>query len=66
MDDRYRVVDDIIYYKEIIYLVPKSMLKKKIHMAIHDTPLADHSRYLKTYRQEIERFSWKGLKEDLL
>jgi hypothetical protein len=29
-DDRYRVVDDIIYYKERIYLVHESMLKDKI------------------------------------
>ena len=26
-DDRYRVVDDIIYYKNRIYLVPESKLK---------------------------------------
>jgi len=26
-DDRYKVVDNIIYYKDQIYLVPKSKLK---------------------------------------
>ena len=29
-DDRYRIIDDIIYYKGRIYLVPESALKKKI------------------------------------
>ena len=29
-DDKYRIVDDIIYYKSRIYLVPESALKKKI------------------------------------
>ena len=29
-DDRYWVIDDIIYYKNKIFLVPKSSLKKKI------------------------------------
>jgi hypothetical protein len=65
-DDRYRVVDDIIYYKERIYLVPESMLKDKILREVHDAPLAGHPGYLKTYRQVRERFSWKGLKEDVL
>jgi hypothetical protein len=49
-DDRYRVVDDIIYYKDMIYRVPKSKLKDNILMATHDTPLAGHQGYLKTYR----------------
>ena len=29
-DDRYRVIDDIIYYKNRIDLVPESTLKKNI------------------------------------
>ena len=28
-DDRYRVIDDIIYYKNKIFLVPESPLKKQ-------------------------------------
>ena len=65
-DDKYIVVDDIIYYKERIYLVPKSMLNVKILRAVHDAPLVDHPGYLKTYTQVRERFSWKSLKEDVL
>ena len=29
-DDRYRVIDDIIYYKNMIYIVLESTFKKKI------------------------------------
>jgi hypothetical protein len=50
-DDRYRVVDDIIFYKDRIYLVPESTLKEKILRASHDTPLAGHPGYFKTYRK---------------
>jgi hypothetical protein len=50
-DDRYRVIDDIIYYKDRIYLVPESQLKDKILHAAHNSPLAGHPGYLKTYRQ---------------
>ena len=41
-DDRYRVIDEIIYYKYRIYLTEGSQLKKKILQASHDSPLAGH------------------------
>ena len=46
-DDRYRVVNDIIYYKDRIYLVPESKLKQKILKEVHDSPLAGHPDFLK-------------------
>jgi hypothetical protein len=65
-DDRYRVIDDVIFYKDRVYLVPDSGLKKKILTAVHDSPLAGHQGFFKTYRQIRERFSWKGLKQDVI
>jgi hypothetical protein len=65
-DNRYRVIDDIIFYKDRVYLVPDSGLKKKILTAVHDSPLAGHQGFFKTYRQIRERFSWKGLKQDIM
>ena len=56
-DDKYKIVDDIIYYKGRIYLVPESKLKAKILKEIHDSPLVGHQGYLKTYRKIRERFS---------
>jgi hypothetical protein len=50
-DDRYKVVDDIIYYKDLIYLVPESKLMEKIMKSMHDTPLTRHPGYFKTYRK---------------
>jgi hypothetical protein len=38
-DDKYRVIDDVIFYKDRVYLVPDSGLKKKILTTIHDSPL---------------------------
>ena len=61
-DGRYRIIDDIIYYKHRIYLVPESSLKKKIIQTSHDSPLLGHQGFLKTYRKIRERFSWKGVK----
>jgi hypothetical protein len=59
------VVDDIIYYKASIYLVPESTLREEIMRVIHDTPLARHLGYFQTYQQIRERFSWKGLEDDV-
>jgi hypothetical protein len=65
-DDLYRVIDDVIFYKDRVYLVPDSWLKKNILTAVHDSPLAGHHGFFKTYRQIKERFSWKGLKHDVM
>ena len=48
-DDQYRVIDDVIYYKGRIFLVLKSMLKRKILQAFHDLELTGHQGYLKIY-----------------
>ena len=58
-DDRYRIIDDIIYYKGRIYLVLELALKNKILQASHESPLLGHQGFLKTYRQIKERFSWR-------
>jgi hypothetical protein len=62
----YIVVDDIIHYKYMIYHVPVSTLKDNILRAVHDTPMARHKGHMKTYKKVRERFSWKGLKEDVI
>jgi len=49
-DERYRVVDEIIYYRDRILLNEGYQLKKKILQASHDSPLARHQGFTKTYR----------------
>lgn len=44
------MVDNIIFYKNRIYLVPESKFKENILWATHDAPLAEHPEYLTTYR----------------
>jgi hypothetical protein len=65
-DDMHRVIDDVIFYKDIVYLAPDSGIKKKILTTVHDSQLAGHQGFFKTYRQINERFSWKGLKQDVM
>jgi hypothetical protein len=62
-EDNFRVINDLIYYKGWIFLVPGSSLKAKILHACHNSPVAGHQSISKTYRKVRERFAWKGLKE---
>ena len=48
-DDRYRVEDDIIYYKGSIYLVSESTLREDIMRAMCDSPLTRNFGYLHEY-----------------
>jgi hypothetical protein len=46
------VVDDIIYYKYHIYLVPESTLKEKIMEAMHNTPMVGHPEILQNLQAD--------------
>ena len=63
-DDNYRILNALIYYKGIIYLVRDSKLMYKVLEEPHDSPLAGHPGIFKTYKQLRKRY-WKGLKEDV-
>jgi hypothetical protein len=65
-DDRYRVVDDIIYYKDMIYLVLESTLKDKILRVVHDELLVGHLGYLNTYRKVRECMTCQWNKSELM
>lgn len=65
-DDKYKVVNDVIYYKDRIFLTSGSKWKERILQSVHDVPLVGHPDYFKTYRQIRERFTWKGVKNDVL
>jgi len=63
---RYRVEDEVIFYKDRICLISESTLKKDILEAAHDPQLTGHQGLFETYRQIKGRFFRKGLKDDVL
>jgi len=65
-DDRYRVMDEVIYYKGRIFLVPNLQLRERVLQEAHDSPLSGHQEFRKTYMPVKERFTWKDLKGDVL
>ena len=66
VDTRYTLVDDLIIYKNRIFLVPGLKVKRIFMRELHDSPIARHPGYFKMYRQVRERFTWKGLKENVV
>ena len=64
-DDCYVVMDGLIKFQGRIYSIPSSQFKEVILKAFHDAPTARHPGVFKTYRQIHERFTWKGLKDDV-
>ena len=65
-NEEYKVHENLIYYKNRIFLMLGSALKRKILGAAHDAPVVGHPGFVKTYRKVRERFTWKGLKDDVL
>jgi hypothetical protein len=41
-DDNFRIVDDVIYNKGRIFLIPESVFKGRVLQACHDSPLVGH------------------------
>ena len=48
-DERYRVVDGVIYYQARIFLTRNSKLKKNSLHATHDSFLSSHQGLMETY-----------------
>jgi hypothetical protein len=65
-DDNFKVINDLIYYKGRIFLVPGSAFKAKVLQTCHNSPMVGNQGISKMYMQVRERFSWKGLKEDVI
>ena len=56
-NEEYKVDDDLIYYKDSIFLVFVSEIKKGILEVVHNAPVASHPGFLKTYQKVRERFT---------
>lgn len=59
-------MDEVIYYKDRIYLVLGSNLRDNIFHVAHDSPITSHQGFFKTYWNIRKNFSWRGLKEEIL
>ena len=65
-NDDHNILNDVIYCNYKIFFVLELSLKNNILEPAHDAPLPQYLGFLKTYRKVRERFSWKGLKNDVM
>ena len=56
MNEEYKVHDDLIYYKNRIFLVLGSTLKRKILGTAHDAPVVGHPGFVKTDHNSLRHF----------
>ena len=65
IDERYTMMDGVIYYRNRILLTTDSKLKKKILHAAHEALLFGHMDFMGAYQAIMDGFSWEGVKEDV-
>ena len=65
-NDEIKIVEELILYRGRILLAANSKVKRKIMKEYHDNPLSGHTGFYKTYKKVRERYSWKGLKKDII
>ena len=65
-NDEIKIVGELILYRGRIMLAENSKVKRKIMKEYHDNPLSGHTGFYKNYKKIRERYSWKGLKKDII
>ena len=54
--DTFSWKNDLLWYKDRLYLCKNSQLKKNILMELHTSPLGQHLGFLKTYHRVKKEF----------
>jgi hypothetical protein len=57
--------NDILWYKDRIYLIPSSKFKMKVLKESHSSPATGHVGFFKTYYNARQSFYWKGMNKDI-
>ena len=64
-DERFKVVDGVIYSYNIILLAGNSKLKEGLFDAIYEILLSKPTIFVKAYHTVLGGFIWEGYKEDV-
>jgi hypothetical protein len=57
--------NETVCYKVHLYLCKQSQLKSTMIFEHHDSPIAGHSGFTKTYERVKLSFLWEGMKQDI-
>ena len=64
-DERFKVVDGVIYFYNRILLVSDSKLKEGLLDAIYEILLSKPTGFVKAYHTLLGGFIWEGFKEEV-
>ena len=64
-DRRFKVVDGIIYFYNLILLVRDSKLKERLLDATYEILLSKPTGFIRAYHTLLGGFIWEGFKEEV-
>jgi len=62
----YRLANDCLYFNERLCIPREGEIRKRLLAEAHDSPIAGHLGYIKTYMSIKKSFFWPGLKGDVM
>ena len=65
MDEKYKVVNGIIYVHDQIYLTKDSKLKNKLLNTTYEVLLSNPTGLIRTYHTILDGFMWENFKEEM-
>ena len=65
MDEKYKVVNGIIYFHDHFYLTKDSKLKNKLLDTTYEVLLSNPTSFIKTCHTIFDGFMWEILKEEM-
>ena len=66
LTEGFQLVDNLLYYKDRLYVPPHKEIRHQILSEAHDIPIAAHPGYIKMYNTLCKSFWWHGMKRDIL
>ena len=65
MDGKFKVVDVVIYFYNLILLVRDSKLKERLLDATYEILLSKTTGFIRAYHTLLGGFIWEGFKEEV-
>jgi hypothetical protein len=65
LKNKYHLTDGVIRYKGQVWLGNNTKIQEQVMLALHSSPLGDHSGFLVTYKRLKALLAWPRMKQDV-
>ena len=62
---RFTWKNNLVFYKGRFFLGHQCLVKSQVLQLVHNSPMAGHSGFLKSYQRAKREFFWQGMKVDI-